>query len=258
MITMLPEIQCHILKQSSLEHVGETASRCDRDSAYLQKQLECIRSTDPIVEQLFSGVEAAGGKCVVFGGWARDQVLSKRLSKTLTPRDLDIVVDGISSAELKLLLPYDVQANIFGGFSASSSVHLDVWTLESTYLMRRLGLPVAFETLPATTVFRINSLAFGPEEFWGEPVILDAGFYEAIHKREVSFRSNVLPFPSIQAARAVIYSTKLKFALGPTVVDFIRDVCSDAVAMRQVREGLESFCSKEFRDEARIALDRLL
>lgn len=211
---------------------------------YLQWNFDLLLQQDHVLRDILLAVRNLSGSAVVFGGWVRDHISAHQTHRKPRPRDLDIVVNGLSFTQLKRLLPLKTEVNLFGGFSTLTTANkLDIWLLENTYLIARMELPVTFETLPGTTVFRLNSIVFQPQPLWTEASLLDLGCIEAISKKVVDFQSALIPLPCVQVARALIYSAKLEFRLDSKIIAFIQSVCSDQAIVDQVKQGLASYCT---------------
>jgi len=220
-------------------------------SEHLQKCFDKILEKDQILRDLVLNLHQMSSRGVVFGGWVRDQIINYYSSHQIQSRDIDIVINGLTPLELHQLLPQNTTSNVFGGYTTATSTNsLDIWLLENTFLIRKLNLAVDFKTLPKTTVFRINSVIFQPEQLWLKSEINQAGCVDAISQQVIDFQTSSIPFPCIQCGRAIIYSIKLKFDLALEVKQFIREICLDEKNYLKIREDLEFYCPKEFLEDA--------
>ena len=209
----------------------------------LQQRFYALISRDRLFAELISRLLSRNAKAVVIGGWVRDQLLSLRGGKLIQPHDIDLVVDGVDDLQLLELIPVDFKRNIFNGLKVEmSSMPLDIWLLRHTCLIQKLSLPATFDTLPLTTEFRINSVIFYPAPLWATSKIVDAGCLESISNQVLDFRTNQLPFPLVQAARAVIYGAKLDLRLHAEIRAFIRHICIDRETIFSIEKGITEFC----------------
>ncbi len=187
-------------------------------------------------------------KAVIFGGWVRDYTCNYLQQQNYKPRDIDIVVNGLNFNQLQKFLPSNTKINIFGGFLIETSkIKIDIWLLKDTYLIKRLNLDVKFNQLPETTVFRINSIIFKPQQFWSKPDIFDLGCVDALVNKVIDFQSTYIPLPEIQVARALIYSAKFKFSLKLEVHNFIRMICNSDVEITNQKNNLLLYCPQHLR-----------
>ncbi len=206
----------------------------------LQAEFTALLSRDSALKSLTDRLLKANCQAVVFGGWVRDLILGSR-GEAVASRDIDLVTHG--PRPLAELMPPSVRRSIFGGFSMdATTTQVDIWELQHTYLIVERQLPVLFETLPKTTVFRCNSLIFRPAEFFGAPGLLEAGALKAIEERVVDFQAREVPLPQVQASRAVIYAAKLGFHLASEVADFIADLCRLQSNLEMIEAGVRTYC----------------
>jgi hypothetical protein len=225
----------------------------------LQQRFYALISRDRLFAELISRLLSRNAKAVVIGGWVRDHLLSLRGGKLIQPHDIDLVVDGVDDLQLLEIMPIDFKRNIFNGLKAEmSSTPLDIWLLQHTCLIQKLSLPAVFETLPLTTEFRINSVIFYPMPLWATSKLMDAGCLESISNQVLDFRTNQLPFPLVQAARAVIYGAKLNLRLHAEICTFIRHVCIDRETIFSIEKGIAEFCPSPHRKSALALLHHIV
>lgn len=190
-----------------------------------------------------------GLKVVVFGGWARDRVFELKRGRSYASKDLDLVSDGPVS--VSHALPSVASMNSFGGFGVQGSlIHVDAWDLRETFLIKRHRLRVSFEQLPYTADFNVNAVVFKPTQFFGQEELLDAGALCSIEKGVLDFAASEVAQPLFQAARSVILAARLQLALSGTVHAFLRTVCGDEHARRQVQKGIRDYCPTDHIDTA--------
>ncbi|MEI9935824.1 MAG: hypothetical protein WDO69_01240 [Pseudomonadota bacterium] len=225
----------------------------------LQAELETLVRADSVICKLLSTLSMHNTRAAIFGGWVRDGIRRASGSFAGAARDVDIVVDGPAVASLRRLLGTEARENIFGGFSlATETTHLDIWPLAKTYLIERQALPVQFEVLPQTTVFRINSVVFLPAQFDCGPMIYERGCLDALANRVISFQAEEIPLPQLQAARAVMYAARFNFGIDEEVVEMVRATCADSAALATVRAGLRTYCPGDHLAAAMDILDATL
>lgn len=209
----------------------------------LQWNFDQVVHNDRTLCDILTTLHNQSAKAVVFGGWVRDYIYSYMLQQNFQPRDIDLVVDGLDFHQLQQLLPSDSKVNIFGGFSIeNSTTKIDIWLLKNTYLIEKLNLEQKFETLPQTTVFRINSIIFKPKQLWLVPDIYDLGCIDALEHKVLDFQSCFIPFPEIQVARVLIYSVKLNLKLKPEIIHFVRMICNSEEAFSNLTNNLLTNC----------------
>lgn len=224
----------------------------------LQLAYEGLVELDDDLRNLLTCLSDIGARAVLFGGWARDRIHEVRSGSAFPSRDIDLVVDGAHQRDLARLLPQGAQPNLFGGFSvALKTVQLDVWAVESTFLIRKLNLSPDLSILPRTTVFRINSVIFRPANFWGKPGIGDSGCVDALTRRTVDFQAKVVPFPEMQVARAMIYAAKFSFDVDDEVSSLTRSVCASSESRNRVVSGLRQYCPQGLFQTAVVRLRSL-
>ncbi|MFZ1029974.1 MAG: hypothetical protein WAN66_27530 [Limnoraphis robusta] len=212
-------------------------------SIQLQNQFDGLIYQDPVLSQIISFLQSRSIKAVIFGGWVRDNIINYFDKTQLIARDIDIVLGELEPSQIQALLNIQKETNIFGGCSIKTARNkIDIWQLKDTFLIKKKSLPILFETLPKTTVFRINSIVFKPQQLWQEPQIIDFGCFSALENKILDFQSNIIPFPEIQVARALIYSIKLQLQISIEVIDFIKNICHTEDSVFRVRQGLALNC----------------
>ncbi|GAA6617557.1 hypothetical protein [Scytonema sp. NUACC26] len=212
----------------------------------LQWNFDQVINSDRVLCDILTALYNQSAKAVVFGGWVRDHVSSYVLQQNFQPRDIDVVVDGLDFHQLQKLLPSDNKVNIFCGFSIETSTNkIDIWLLKDTYLIKELNLELNFDILPQTTVFRINSIIFKPEQLWSVPDIYDFGCIDALKDKVLDFQSCLIPFPEIQVARAIVYSVKLNLKIKPEIINFIRMICNSEEVRANLTNNLLINCPRQ-------------
>lgn len=182
----------------------------------------------------------------VFGGWLRDT-----LATEIPARDIDIVASNVELDDLLAEFPYKTRPTIFGGIESSvGPIPFDIWPLQDTFLIRKLSLPVSFESLLRTADFNINSALYFPSQQGDSSFILDGGMINSLHEGIIRFNSEYLVFPIVQAARLAAYAAKLDFDFDKETRHFMREIISHDEKRKQVVEGLHSFQSKLIAEKA--------
>jgi len=90
------------------------------------------------LREVVSTIEERGWKAVLFGGVLRDL---SRFGQTEKPRDVDIVVDGVSQTELERTFgTWIVRRNRFGGLHLLvGNWMFDVWDIRATWGIVEFG-----------------------------------------------------------------------------------------------------------------------
>lgn len=220
---------------------------------------ESVRASDRL-SALVDSFETQRVRYCVFGGWVRDTISqAKTMPVVGSPRDIDLVVQGVEIEALLSSLPSDVRPTIFGGVqSEAAPIAFDVWPLHETFLIDRLRLAPTFESLLRTTDFTINATLFFPRQAANDPTILDAGMFEALDTRTLAFNCEFLPFPVMQCARLAAYAGKLSLNLAPAVRAFMQQIIQDPVRYEQVLFGLDKFYPASISSRAEGVLRRLI
>jgi hypothetical protein len=90
------------------------------------------------------------------------------------------------------------------------------------------------------TDFNINSAIFSPATARSSPSLIDGGCLTALKLRTIDFQCEVVPFPVLQAARLLIYGTKLKFQFSDRISRFIRKVAGVPENHLSIEQGIRS------------------
>jgi hypothetical protein len=161
-------------------------------------------------------------QAVVFGGVLRDLVA---FGVPELPRDIDIVIDGVSIEQLaEELSSFPHQRTRFGGIRLISSRWLiDLWPLSQTWAFREYGLPCGgFADLPKTTFLNVEAVAARlPSEVGRPRKIYESGFFQAISTRVLDINLEPNPYPALCVIRSLICAAKLDFCMSRTLADYI-------------------------------------
>jgi hypothetical protein len=213
----------------------------------LQEKFDLLMREDGMLAKLILKLRDIPCSSAVFGGWVRDHVANLLTDrKARAPRDIDIVVSGIGSGELRSRLGSTAIPTLFGGFTIETdSTSLDIWPLGETFLIVRHRLPVAFELLPIVADFNINAIVFKPAQIWIKPSLLDDGCIAGLRASLIDFQYDWIPFPTLQAARIVIYCAKLGLSMSDDVKTFLSNELVDQGKFASVIEGVLTFCPED-------------
>jgi hypothetical protein len=218
----------------------------------LQLEFDNIVASTPQLLELLASINSAGLRVAVFGGWARDHLTKAFVDRGCgAPRDIDFVVDNVTTTALRGHLPVGCDKTLFGGFMLSlPDLSVDIWPLAETFFFVRDRITPTFESLMTIVDFNINAIVFFPQQHWGTPSVIDGGSINAITARTIDFRYPCVALPTIQAARIIIYESKLNFMLSSSVEQYLRDICADQTTISTIAEGITSHCPPELQDKA--------
>jgi hypothetical protein len=158
---------------------------------------------------------------VIFGGALRDLMWPKL---SLVPRDIDIVVAGISLDEMQpLLRQFLVRKTRFGGLHLNvTGWECDVWPLEDTWGFKAANLEPTFENLPLTTFLNVEAVAISLIGGRGHArTVYDHGFFRAMKDERIDINFEPNPFPLLCVVRAIITAVKLQFSLSHRLAEYI-------------------------------------
>jgi len=210
---------------------------------HLQRQFDALVATRKGFRTIVDCLRGAGLGAAVVGGWARDLLMGR------TAHDIDMVVFGPGSRQLEKILPPASRRTAFGGVAFDyGDVEIDLWSLESTYLIRRFDLDATLETLMQVIDFNINTVLFSPSQLAPDSKAMQAGALEAFERREIDFHCGVLPLPVAQVSRLAYFSAKLEFALAPRVRQFMREQCVERSLQAEVEANLRQYCPVQYLD----------
>jgi len=208
--------QISILKKALLKDVASLFQRND------------VQWRVPIAEMIRL-LKTASGPAVIFGGTLRSLMLS-RLSASRRfgrPRDLDIVVSGVTADSLKeRLREHVVRQTRFGGLQLErNSWHFDVWPLEQTWaIVHDHSLAMDFRSLPSTTFFNLEAIAV---DLWANPgrgrTIYSGNdqFFEGLLDRTLEINRAENPFPALCVVRSLVLASSTRFWLGPHLSNYL-------------------------------------
>ena len=165
------------------------------------------------------------------GGTLRDLLVGDEADHGLQPRDVDIIVEGATSDQLRDVLLESLsleRLTRFGGLHLSQSlssgfrVQFDIWTLADTWGFRSQNIAPRIEDFPGTTFLNIDSCAFELMEPQGrERAFFEKGFFESIARRTLDLNYAPNPYPHVCAARALLLAAELDFHIAKPLAEFI-------------------------------------
>lgn len=216
-----------INRQSIRDAIGHLLSSTSRTTPRSYVRREMKQSVRSVVDVILD----AGWEAFVVGGTIRDAVLGPLLvgPSAYYPRDIDIVVVGVSHAEIK-----GAFSNLYRRDTRFGGVHLvdcrasglqilyDVWALEQTWAFTVASLPKTIQNFQYTPFLNLDTavVELGSSRGKGRQVF-EQGFVDGVNSRmlEINFEPN--PYPDICMVRSLIIAAKLQFAIGPKLLDFV-------------------------------------
>lgn len=171
--------------------------------------------------------QPGNASAVLFGGVLRDLAI---FGPAAQPRDIDVVVTGVSEALLfATLQPFVQRRTRFGGLQLSSAgVEVDLWPLESTWGLTHLRIfRPSFADLPNTTFLDIEAVVAGVPLRGQEPgPFHEAGFFDSIERRTIDINLEANPYPLLCLAKSLNLASRLGFSIGPGLSQFAYDLLS--------------------------------
>ncbi len=213
------------------------------DALHIEECFRRLLINSQAIRALVRELNGIGADFMVYGGWVRDQI-ARRIGGSRAPKskDIDIVVRGLALSHLRLLMRTPCRDTIFGGIACESGdFPFDIWPIQETYLIDKLGYPPTPKSLLRVTDFTINAILFSPATPRTDPALIDGGCIRSLQERTIDFKCDLLPFPTIQAARLLAYSVKLDLKFSSGVTRFLTMHLSVPANREAVREGLQKF-----------------
>ncbi len=218
---------------------------------HLQTQFEKFVASNEQLRATVRTLDSLDAPYYAYGGWVRDHLTSIPYveNEAIAAKDIDLVVEKVSGEQLGLLINPPYRRTIFGGYACDSGAKpFDIWALNDTFLIRGLRLSGDLPTLLRVTDFNINAVIFSPANARRGPRLLDGGCLKALELRTIDFQGEVVPFPVLQAARLLIYGTKLRFSFSERVSRFIRNVAETSENRRTIQDGVLSHAPRYAKD----------
>ena len=216
------------------------------DVMRLQLQFDGLLGTHKDFRTIVHRLRGAGLGVVVVGGWARDVLVGR------VPHDIDMVVTGAGNKPFEDILPPAARRTALGGLAFEfGELEVDLWPLETTYLLRQFSLKPSLEVLMRVIDFNINAILFTPEHFAREPGAVEAGMLNAFERCEIDFNCGVLALPVAQVSRLAYFAAKLGLALSPRVKGFMHQQCIERELHAEVEENLTGIAVAATPDDER-------
>lgn len=203
------------LKDQLCRDVGALYHRADREWSR------------PIVETLHQ-LQETNTRAVIFGGTLRSLLLSRlRNGRFGRPRDVDIVVSGVSIEHLREQFRDCVRRETrFGGLQLERTAwQFDVWPLERTWALRNGEEGEAdFSMLPYTTFFNLEAVAVDVWTPPGKPRAVYSGddqFFQGLLDEILEINQEENPFPALCVVRSLVFASMTGFAIGPRLAEYL-------------------------------------
>lgn len=181
----------------------------------------------PIVETLRQ-LRETNTRAVIFGGTLRSLLMSRlRSGRFGRPRDIDIVVSGISIEGLRDQFRESVKRETrFGGLQLQRTAwQFDVWPLEQTWALRDQAEGDArFSMLPYTTFFNLEAIAVDVWAPPGQPRTVYSGddqFFRGLLDRVLEINREENPFPALCVVRALVFASSTGFTIGRRLAEYL-------------------------------------
>jgi hypothetical protein len=158
---------------------------------------------------------------ILFGGFLRDLMV---FGKSRNPRDIDIVVQHHSIADLVLQLKdFSPEQNRFGGIHLTMSHwNCDIWPLVNTWGFKHgPAFAPSFKNLPRTTFLNVEAVALEIGQRGKVGPIAEYGFFDSIISKTLEINLELNPYPALAAIRALMTAKKLNFYISKTLCRYI-------------------------------------
>lgn len=180
-----------------------------------------VKQRQPMRDVL-SELRASPVQIYLFGGLLRDLTVYGMKAK---PRDIDIVVEQLSTQELyPYLLRHVKRETRFGGLHLDNQGWLfDVWPLHETWAFRNQVIHnTDVSELPKTTFLNVEAVVIQLSSYRGKGrCIYSSGFFEGISNKVVEINLEENPFPALCVVRSLITAARLQFQIGPRLARYI-------------------------------------
>lgn len=174
------------------------------------------------VIQVLRQIRSQGWRAFLFGGALRDLMIG---GPSVCPRDIDIVVDGVSVERIaSVFAEYVERRTRFGGLHLNVDGWMfDVWPLAQTWAFREGLVPcTGFAALPKTTFLNVEAaviqLAARPGQ---RRVMHEHGFFDGVLDRTLEINLEENPFPVLCVVRSLITAARLDFKLSSRLASYI-------------------------------------
>jgi len=157
---------------------------------------------------------------VLFGGTLRDLML---YGPSRDPRDVDVVVDGVSIEKLSnLFKDVLVRKTRFGGLHLNAKGWMiDIWPLRDTWAVREFRAGAGdFEALTRTTFLNVEAVTI-ELKFGARRKVHSSGFFEALRNQILDINLEENPFPELAAVRTLITAAKLQYSMSRRLASYV-------------------------------------
>lgn len=196
-------------------------------------RFDSARAVQVAMLEVVRRLNRPGWSAYLVGGTLRDLLVHPEGVRRFEPRDVDIVVSGVTGDELQALLREHLtleRLTRFGGLHLSKTllsgtrVSFDVWTLADTWGFHSQQIVPQIENFPGTTFLNIDSCAVELQEPQGrERAIYEKDFFAGMANRTLDVNYAPNPYPYLCAARALLLAARLDFTMTRLLVEFILD-----------------------------------
>ncbi|MGY3087027.1 hypothetical protein ACVWYF_000053 [Hymenobacter sp. UYAg731] len=184
------------------------------------------RKEDKKISQLHSTLgelRSSGNSLFLFGGMLRD------LLTGMEPRDVDLVVSDEAVKDIdEKVSRWNPRRNRYGGLNfKNDGWEFDLWPLGKTWAFHHYpvgsSLEASFDCLPRTTFLNVEAIAMQlwPSEPNGTREVFEHGFFSAFRTRTVEINYEHNPSPEYCVVRSLLVAQRLRFKLGPKLVQYI-------------------------------------
>jgi len=230
--------------------------QCER---YITECFRDLMGSDIFIRNIFDSLFNDGFEGVIFGGWVRDRIIELHTGRKIKSKDIDFVCKGAKPLSEYIQGKKLVRENMFGGYFIDyPTMHIDIWELDKTYLVQKNKLDKNFKSLLLTADYTTNAVIYFPEQKNSKSFLFENGCITSIKRKELDFLADEIAFPLVQAARAVIFSSRFGFTLSNTIIEFIQDVCKSDNEIRTVRKGIDDFCHEDFKPNAKKIFKKII
>ena len=221
------------------QDASKAIAKAVRKDDVLQNLIGVLARVFPIDRQMF-----------LVGGILRDFFISPEI----TPKDIDIVLQGITSEQLGSLP--EAEMNFFGGASFRfQGATVDIWPLAETYHIKEFGLECTIQGFLVGAPFNLDKVAFDLQT----NVLYDRGCLDGIQARTISYTPIVPYLEHIQAVRCVVLQQKTRFHLADSAQALMRRGSRALLANHALwKESLSYLQAIHDESFSKAALDRVL
>ena len=211
----------------------------------LEKLVErFINNPDPAwipLREILQVVSSQSWRACLFGG-----LMYRLLAHGFNykPRDVDIVLDGVSTEDLqRVFAKYPHKWTRFGGIRVQwRGWTFDLWPLDDTWAFREKiinpkdNLTCGFDRLPESTFLDIEAVAVElTNDLRRVHQVYEHGIFNAIQTRQVDINLEINSAPEQAVVRSLILACQLQYTLGPKLINYIASFAKDKADGRLLR-----------------------